>query len=184
MPRGVAPRVPAAGHEDARFLTLRGRRRWGGGAPENSRHPQGTSAAAVPYLPDSDGRAHRRAGEAGGVARVSATWGDGRASRGRGHPSCPLLDGPEEAGAAPWPYQHESTTGIHVFPILNPPPSSLPVPSLWSSQCTSPKHPVSCIEPGLATRFIYDIIDVSMPFSQIIPPSPSPTEPCDFYTFL
>ena len=72
-------------------------------------------------------------------------------------------------------YQHESATGIHVFPIPNPPPSSLPIPSL-SSQCTSPKHPVSCIKLGLVTRFIYDIIHVSMPFSQIIPPSPSPTE--------
>src|SRR5574337_657333 len=57
---------------------------------------------------------------------------------------------------------------------LLPPPSSYH-PS-GSSQCTSPKHPVSCVEPVLATRFIYDIIHVSMPFSQIIPPSPSPTE--------
>ena len=71
-------------------------------------------------------------------------------------------------------YQHESTTGIQVFPILNPSPS--PYRPSGSYQCTSPKHPVLCIEPGLVTRFIYDIIHVSMPFSQIIPPSPSPIE--------
>ena len=71
-------------------------------------------------------------------------------------------------------HQYESATGIHVFPILNPPPTSLPYHPSGSSQCTSPKHPVSCIEPGLAIHFIYDIIHVSMPLSQIIPPSASP----------
>ena len=54
-----------------------------------------------------------------------------------------------------------------------------------SSQCSSPKHPVSCIEPGLASCFIHDILHVSMPFSQIFPPSPSPTESIRlFYTSL
>ena len=55
-------------------------------------------------------------------------------------------------------------------PLLPPSP---PHPS-GSSQCTSPEHPVSCIEPGLVLYFTYGNIHVSMLFSKIIPPSPSP----------
>ena len=73
-------------------------------------------------------------------------------------------------------HQHESATGVHVFPILNPLPPPSPYHLPGSSQGTSPKHPVSCIKHRLVIHFSYDIILVSMPFSQIIPPCPSPTE--------
>ena len=59
---------------------------------------------------------------------------------------------------------HEPATGIRVLPIVNPPPT------------TCPEHPVSCIEPRLAIHFMYNNIHVSMSFSQIIAPLPSPTE--------
>ena len=54
------------------------------------------------------------------------------------------------------------------------PPTSLPVPSLWVIPVHQPQG--SCIEPGLVIHFLYDIMHVSMPFPQIILPSPSPTE--------
>ena len=65
---------------------------------------------------------------------------------------------------------------------LFPPPA--PYPPSGSSQCTSHQHPVLCIEPGLATHFIHDIIHVSMPFSQISPPSPSSYRTFHFTTVI
>ena len=71
---------------------------------------------------------------------------------------------------------HESATDIHVFHIWTPLPPPSPSHPSGSSQCTSPKHPVQCIEPGLVIHFTYDNIHVSMLFFQIITPLPSPTE--------
>ena len=63
-----------------------------------------------------------------------------------------------------------------VLPSQTPlPPPSLSLPS-GLSQCTSFECPVSCIELGLVIYFTYGNIYVSMLFSQIIPPLPSPTE--------
>ena len=73
-------------------------------------------------------------------------------------------------------YQNESASGIHVFPILNPPPSSLPIPSLWVVPVHQPQATSIMHRTWTGACFIYDIIHVSMPFSKIIPPSPSPTE--------
>ena len=73
-------------------------------------------------------------------------------------------------------FGHTSTWICHgCTRVPNPEPPS-PYHLSGSSQCTSPKHPVSCIEPRLVIRFLSDILHVSMPFSQIIPTSPSPTE--------
>ena len=71
---------------------------------------------------------------------------------------------------------HESATDLHVFPILIPLPTSLPIPSLWVFPVHQPWALVSCIQPGLVICFTLDSICVSMLFSQNIPPSPSPTE--------
>ena len=75
------------------------------------------------------------------------------------------------------PYVHMNQPWVYMcspsWTSLQPPSSSHPS---GSSQYTSPEHPVSCIKPGLAIYFTYDNIHVSMLFSQIIPPLPSPTE--------
>ena len=62
----------------------------------------------------------------------------------------------------PWVYMSSQS--------WNPLPPPSPYHLSGSSQCTSPKHPVSCIKPRLAIHFLRDSIHVPMPFSQIIPP--------------
>ena len=83
-------------------------------------------------------------------------------------------------------HQHASATGVHVFPSWSPLPPPSPYHPSVSSQCTSPKHPVSCIEPGLVIHFLYDIIHVLMPFSQIIPlfPLPQSSKDCSIHLSL
>ena len=75
------------------------------------------------------------------------------------------------------PYIDMNLPQVH---LSSQPWTPLPLPSPYhlsgSSPCTSPKHPVSCIEHRLAIHFLHDSIHVSMSFSQIIPPSPSPSE--------
>ena len=67
--------------------------------------------------------------------------------------------------------------GAHVSPGPQH-PSSAPSPShpSGSSQCTGCESPVSCIELGLVIYFTYGNVHVSVLLSQIIQPSPSPTE--------
>ena len=73
-------------------------------------------------------------------------------------------------------HQHKSPMGVHVFPILNPcsylPPHAIPL-----GHPSAPAPSIQYHACNLDWRFVsYMILYVSMTFSQIIPPSPSPTE--------
>ena len=73
-------------------------------------------------------------------------------------------------------HQYESATGIHVFPILKPPPTTLPVPSLRVIPVHQPQ--ASCIlhQTWTGDSFLiwyYTCFNAILP---IIPPLPSATE--------
>ena len=66
---------------------------------------------------------------------------------------------------------------VYVCPhILNPPPTSLPLCPFRLSKSTSFGCPASWIKLALVIYFTYGDVYVSVLFSQIIPPLPSPTE--------
>ena len=78
---------------------------------------------------------------------------------------------------------HRYTRVPHPEPRSLLPPCTIPL-SRPSAPAPSIQHH-ACIKHGLAIHFIYDIIHVLMPFSQIIPCSLSPTESKRlFYTFV
>ena len=73
-------------------------------------------------------------------------------------------------------YLHEPVTGTHVPFIRDSPPSSLPTLSLHASQSSGFGCPASCVGLALVSSLAYGNVHVSVLFSQIIPPSPSPAE--------
>ena len=73
-------------------------------------------------------------------------------------------------------HQQESVTGICVTPpSFEPPSNSLPPPPSRLSPSTGFQFPTLHIKLALTISFTYGNLYVSMLFSQIIPPSPSPT---------
>ena len=71
-------------------------------------------------------------------------------------------------------HQHESAMGVHVSHHPEP-RSHLPPHPSELSQSTCFGCPASCIKLALVIYFTYSNIHVSMLFSHIVPPSPSPT---------
>ena len=77
-------------------------------------------------------------------------------------------------------YQNESVTGIHVFPILYPPPSSLPIPSLWVIPVHQPpsiQYHASNQDWQLVSYMILYVFQCHSPKSS--PPFPLPQSPKD-----
>ena len=74
-------------------------------------------------------------------------------------------------------HQYVSAIGIQVSPLSwTPFPSPSPPQPSRLSQSTSFGCPAACLKFALAIYFTYGNVYVSVLFSQIIPPFPSPTE--------
>ena len=72
-------------------------------------------------------------------------------------------------------HQHKSAMGIHMFPILNPPPTSLPLPFLWVIPVHQPQASCSLHQTWTGDLFLM-ILYMFQCHSPKSFPAPSPTE--------
>ena len=79
-------------------------------------------------------------------------------------------------------YQHESSTGIHVFPLLNPPPTSSIVHRTWTSDsfhtwyytCFNtilPNHPTLSLSHRVQKTVIYISVSFAVSYTGLLLPS-------------
>ena len=85
-------------------------------------------------------------------------------------------------------HQHESATGVHVFPILNPPLTSLPIPSLWVIPVHQPRassilHPASNLDWRFVSYILY-MFQCHSPKSSHPLPLPQSPKDCSIYLCL
>ena len=83
--------------------------------------------------------------------------------------------------------QHESSTGVHMFPILNPPPTSLPIPfplGYPSAPDPSILYPASNLDGGFISYMILYTFQCHSPKSSHPFPLPKGPKDCSIHLCL